>query len=321
VVGWKYLEPVEQDDNEPAYVPAMLLRAIRAACTGDVVIRDVTYCMTHPTHGLRSNNDAAQIAVFAWGAQRAAMSVDRIVRGARAGMSEHQAAALMQYEGDPMSCHMMMSGSQTYVVGLRSPSTRVLQTRDAVTTAVGFRGGLCCRAGVLAATVDASYLDTYVAPYMRTQKAWYEALQVGVSGGDIHAIVMQSLAGAPFTPALNPGHLGSVDEWCHTPIRPGSADPIRSGMLIQSDIIPSQTPAGTALNCEDTVAIADAPLRAAIAAQDPELWNVIQARRDYLRDAIGITLAAEVLPLSLANARYAPGWLQPDVVWVMEINR
>jgi hypothetical protein len=48
---------------------------------------------------------------------------------------------------------------------------------------------------------------------------------------------------------------------------------------------------------------------------------VIQARRDYLRDAIGITLAAEVLPLSLANARYAPGWLQPDVVWVMEINR
>jgi Xaa-Pro aminopeptidase len=321
VVGWKYLEPVEQDDNEPAYVPAMLLRAIRAACTGDVIIRDVTYCMTHPTHGLRSNNDAAQIAVFAWGAQRAAMSVDRIVRGARAGMSEHQAAALMQYEGDPMSCHMMMSGSQTYVVGLRSPSTRVLQIRDAVTTAVGFRGGLCCRAGVLAATVDASYLDTYVAPYMRTQKAWYEALQVGVSGGDIHAIVMQSLAGAPFTPALNPGHLGSVDEWCHTPIRPGSADPIRSGMLIQCDIIPSQTPAGTALNCEDTVAIADAPLRAAIAAQDPELWNVIQARRDYLRDAIGITLAAEVLPLSLANARYAPGWLQPDVVWVMEINR
>ena len=321
VVGWKYLEPVEQDDNEPAYVPAMLLRAIRAACTGDVVIRDVTYCMTHPTHGLRSNNDAAQIAVFAWGAQRAAMSVDRIVRGARAGMSEHQAAALMQYEGDPMSCHMMMSGSQTYVVGLRSPSTRVLQTRDAVTTAVGFRGGLCCRAGVLAATVDASYLDTYVAPYMRTQKAWYEALQVGVSGGDIHAIVMQSLAGAPFTPALNPGHLGSVDEWCHTPIRPGSADPIRSGMLIQCDIIPSQTPAGTALNCEDTVAIADAPLRAAIAAHDPELWNVIQARRDYLRDAIGITLAAEVLPLSMANARYAPGWLQPDVVWVLEINR
>ena len=316
VVGWKYLEPIEQDEPEPAYVPAMLLAAIRKACGGTATIRDVTHCMTHPTHGMRSNNDAAQLVAFAWGAQRAALAVDRIVRGARPGMSEHQAVAQMMYEGDPLSCHLMMSGSQTHVVGLRSPSTRMLQRKDAVTTAVGFRGGLCCRAGVLDATVDASYLDTYVAPYMQTQKAWYEALRVGISGGDVHAIVMQSLAGAPYEPALNPGHLGSVDEWCHTPIRPGSADPIRSGMLIQCDIIPSQTPAGTALNCEDTVAIADAPLRAAIAAQDPELWNVIQARRDYLHDAIGITLAAEVLPLSLANARYAPGWLQPDVVWV-----
>jgi len=24
------------------------------------------------------------------------------------------------------------------------------------------------------------------------------------------------------------------------------------------------------------------------------------------------------LPLSLANARYAPAWLQPDMVWVNE---
>jgi hypothetical protein len=87
-------------------------------------------------------------------------------------------------QGDPLSCHLMMSGSQTHVVGLRSPSTRMLQLKDAVTTAVGFRGGLCCRAGVLAPTVDASYLDTYVASYMQTQKAWYEALRVGISGGD-----------------------------------------------------------------------------------------------------------------------------------------
>ncbi len=316
VVGWKYLEPIEQDEPEPAFVPAMLLAAIRSACRGNAKISDVTHCMTHPTHGLRSNNDAAQIISAAWGAQRAALAIDRIVRAARPGMSEHQAAANMLYEGDPMSCHMMLSGSQTHVVGLRSPSARMLEMNDAITSAVGFRGGLCCRAGVLAATVDASYLDRYVAPYMQTQKAWYEALRVGISGGDVHAIVMQSLASAPFVPALNPGHLGSIDEWCHTPIRPDSADPIRSGMLIQCDIIPSQTPIGTALNCEDTIAIADAPLRAAITAQDPEFWNVIQARRDYLRDAIGINLAPEVLPLSLANARYAPAWLQPDVVWV-----
>jgi hypothetical protein len=62
--------------------------------------------------------------------------------------------------------------------------------------------------------------------------------------------------------------------------------------------------------------LADANLRAELAALDPELWQVIQARRDYMRDALGIQLADEVLPISLANARYAPAWLQPDVVWI-----
>ena len=318
VVGWKYLEPMEQDDDQPAYVPAMLLRAIQTAAGGEAKLRDITHCMSHPVHGLRAHNEAAQIASFAWGAQRAALAVDRIVRGVRPGMSEHQALALMQYEGDPMTCHPMMSGDPTQVLGLRSPSPRLLQMRDAVTTAIGFRGGLCCRAGVLADTVDSSYVTNYVEPYMQTQMLWYESLHLGMSGGEIHRRVMQRLAIAPFKPSLNPGHLGSIDEWSHTPIRPDSDDPIRSGQLIQCDIIPDNTPTGTALNCEDTVAIADATLRAELATLAPDLWQAIKARREYLRTAIGIILPEEVLPLSLANARYAPAWLQPDLVWVKE---
>ena len=318
VVGWKYLEPNEQDDDQPAYVPAMLLSAIKAACGGDCTLRDVTHCMSHPVHGLRSQNDAPQIALFSWGAQRAAVAVDRVVRGTRAGMSEYHAAALMQYEGDPLSCHVMMSGDQEHVLGLRSPSARLLQANDAVTSAVGFRGGLCCRAGVLAGHVAPSYLSDYVDTYMQTQVLWYESLRIGMSGGEIHKRVMQRLANAPFKPSLNPGHLGSIDEWSHTPIRPDSDDPIRSGMLLQCDIIPDTTPVGTALNCEDTVVIADANLRAQLASHSPELWQVIKARRDYMRTALGIVLPEEVLPLSLANARYAPAWLQPDMVWVNE---
>ena len=66
------------------------------------------------------------------------------------------------------------------------------------------------------------------------------------------------------------------------------------------------------------MAIADAPLRAELATLAPDLWQAIKARREYLRTAIGIILPEEVLPLSLANARYAPAWLQPDLVWVKE---
>jgi hypothetical protein len=73
-----------------------------------------------------------------------------------------------------------------------------------------------------------------------------------------------------------------------------------------------------AFNCEDTVVIADANLRAQIASHSPELWQVMKARRDYMRTALGIVLPEEVLPLSFANARYAPAWLQPDMVSVKE---
>ena len=316
VVGWKYLEPEERDDELPAFVPSMVLSAIRAACGGECQLVDVTHCMTHPQHGLRSRNDAAQLAQFAWAAQRSAQAVDRIVRGARPGMSEHQATTFMQYAGDALNCHVMMSGDAHAVVGLRSPSSRLLAHGDAVTTAIGFRGGLCCRAGTLATSVADTVVREYVDVYMRAQLAWYQTLAIGVSGGAMHAVVLEALAGAPFTPSLNPGHLGSIDEWCHTPIRPGSSDCIASGMLIQCDIIPTHTPAGIAINCEDAVAVADASLRATLAHAYPELWAAIEARRTYMREALGIVLAEEVLPLSLANARSAPAWLAPDYVWV-----
>ena len=121
-------------------------------------------------------------------------------------------------------------------------------------------------------------------------------------------------AGATFRPMLNPGHLISYDEWVHSPIERGSEIPLASGMTLQCDIIPTPLPAGTALNCEDTVVLADAALRHEIAARHPELWARIGRTRDLMRDELGLTLRPETLPLSLANAYLPPGWLAPDRV-------
>ena len=87
----------------------------------------------------------------------------------------------------------------------------------------------------------------------------------------------------------------------------------------KTDIFPSNyVKAADIEGREVTVVIADANLRAQLASHSPELWQVIKARRDYMRTALGIVLPEEVLPLSLANGRYAPAWLQPDMVWVNE---
>jgi Xaa-Pro aminopeptidase len=270
----------------------------------------------HPAHGLRHRNSAAQIARFADAAARASSAVLRVVQHARPGMREREAVALMGYQGDPLSCHTMLSvaGGDAPVIGLRSPGDRVLVEGDGITTALGLQGSLCCRAGLLRATPDPSFQTRYVAPYFGALAAWWGSLRIGVTGDELHRTVFASLEGAAFTPALNPGHLISLDEWTHSPVRPGSDERIASGMLLQCDIIPSPMPAGHALNCEDTVAVADAALRAELRATAPELWAQIEARRDFMREALGISLADELLPLSLAPAYLMPFWLAPDLV-------
>lgn len=113
---------------------------------------------------------------------------------------------------------------------------------------------------------------------------------------------------------LNPGHLTADDEWVHTPIRTGSSEPIRSGMLFQCDIIPTPLADGYALNCEDTLVIADAELRATLQLAYPHLWQRVQQRRRFMREALGFTLSEDVLPPSDTGAYLPPFWLQSDLV-------
>ncbi len=320
VVGWKYLIADETHDPfAPAFVPAMLVNALRAVVAANGALTDVTHMLMHPTHGLKSRNSSAQIAAYGWAAEQASTSVLRIVRGARPGMSEREAAGLMGYQGDPFSCHMMMvSGSKADapIVGLRSPTGRTLAHGDGVTSAVGYWGSLCARAGVLLDEPDPSFVNTYVAPYFNAIATWWQTLRIGVTGDEMHHAVMHALDGAVFKPALNPGHLVATDEWTHSPIRPGSTERMAAGMALQCDIIPSPMPAGYALNCEDTVALADAQLRAELRTHHPTLWSQIEARRTFMRDALGISLAEEVLPLSVACAYLPPFWLASDLVCV-----
>lgn len=321
LVGWKYLEPEESDDwAAPAFVPAMLLEAVRRAVGPSGAVSDATAALMHPTGGLRHRNGAAQILRFAEGAARASAGVLRVVRGARPGMSERAAAALYGYQGDPLTCHLMLSaaGPGEALVGLRSPGDRPIAEGDGITTAIGLWGSLCCRAGLLRSSPDQAFFARYVRPYFAALAAWWGTLRIGVSGDELRRAVYAALDGAPFRPALNPGHLIGHDEWTHSPIRPGSAEPIASGMLLQCDIIPTPLPAGAALNCEDTVAVADAALRAEIRAAAPELWAEIVARREFMREALGIALAEDLLPLSVAPAYLMPFWLSPELVCVAE---
>ena len=317
VVGWKYFEPDEQSSSTvPIAAPAFVVDAIRDLLGAGEVL-DATEVVMNPRDGLRSVSTADQIALFEWAASRASRAVLSIVRAAEPGVSERTAVTAMEYGGDPLSAHVMFASGPEVAVGLRSPTDRRLELGDAATTAVGFWGGLSCRAGLIDEARPelhghaADYLQRLAIPYWQAIVGWYEAVALGATGGEIDRRVRELLENEDFGPALNPGHLTHLDEWVHTPIRPGSTEPVRSGMCFQCDIIPDRARPGWAANCEDTLAVADADLRADIRERHPELWSRIETRRAFVRETLGIAIADEILPLSAAPAYFEPFWLSP----------
>lgn len=314
LVGWKYLEPFETaTPSAPSFVPAFIVDTLweLVGTAGRVV--DGTVLMMHPEQGLRAINSAAQVAVFEWAARNASAAVFNVLRGVRPGMSEMQAMRLSLYAGMPQSMHPIFASGKRNVIGLGSATRRVLEYGDSVSTAIGYWGSLVCRAGMLLGEVDQGYFQQAVAPYFGAVVSWYRALRVGAAGGEVYQAAAQAFEGSGLRSALNPGHLTSYDEWLHSPIRPNSAEKIRSGMVFQADIIPTPLPEGWGLNCEDTVAVADEDLRAEIRSDHPQMWTRICARREAVA-ALGIELDPSILPLTDATAYLPPFWLLPTLV-------
>ncbi len=103
-----------------------------------------------------------------------------------------------------------------------------------------------------------------------------------------------------------------MDEWLHSPIYQNSTEQLKSGMALQVDVIPATGTRYYTSNIEDGIALADEALREAFAAQYPEAWGRIQARRAFMHDALGITLKPEVLPFSNIPAYLPPYVLAPQ---------
>ena len=316
LVGWKYFEPDEQEEPNPGFfVPHAFVALIAAIAGGTDALRDVTRVLMHPATGLRAIVDADQIALNEWGAARASQAVRRIVEAVRLGATELEAAGAMGYAGEVLTAHVMLAtgDSGRDVIGLRSPGGRVVKAGDGIAAAVGYWGGLSARAGLIAEH-DAAFLKTATA-YFEGLSAWYDAADIGVTGGAIFDAATAALARGGLRSALNPGHLTGHDEWIHTPVRPGSTERIVSGMPFQVDVIPTPLPRGWALNCEDGIVFADETLRSELRDRHPAAFERIEARRRFVRNEIGVSIRNSILPLSSTPLCLPPFWLAPQ--WLL----
>ena len=103
----------------------------------------------------------------------------------------------------------------------------------------------------------------------------------------------------------------------NSPISPGSAVELRSGMAFQVDVIPATGTDYFTTNIEDGIALADEALRNDMAARFPDAWARIEARRQFMAEALGIELHPDVLPFSNIPAYLPPFLLRPDRAMTM----
>jgi Xaa-Pro aminopeptidase len=307
VVGWKTYARPEMTD-----APAWLVDELRAAVGGTGAVENATELLIDAADGLRVVNEVEQLAAMEWAACQTSDGVRRLIHGLRPGLTEREAVRLLEWNGMPLSCHLMLTAGPRATFGLLSPGDRVIERGDRFTVAFGIWGALNCRAGFVVEGATElpeeirDYVDRLVGPYFAAIADWYRALRVGVTGGELHDVVMRRLGDPFFGIFLNPGHQIHLDEWVSSPIFDGSAIELRSGMAFQVDVIPATGTDWFTTNIEDGVALADAALREAFARAYPDAWGRIEARRAFMRDRLGIDLHPDVLPFS-----NIPAWLPP----------
>lgn len=318
VVGWKtYATPVMSDG------PAYLVDELRRMVGTSGAIENATDLFIDATDGLRVINEVEQLAAFEWASCQTSQGMLRLIGGLEPGMTEREAVRLLEWNGWPLSCHLMLTAGPRASFGLLSPGDRPIQRGDPFTTAFGIWGALTCRAGFVVESADElsepirDYVDRLVAPYFAAIAEWYAAIRIGQTGGVLHEIVTRHLGDPFFGIFLNPGHQLHLDEWVNSPIWPGSTIELRSGMAFQVDVIPATGTEYFTTNIEDGIALADASLRATLADRYPGAWDRIERRRQFMADELGIELHADVLPLSNLAATLPPFLLRPDLAMTM----
>ena len=319
IAGWKSFDQRESSEPEHSLeIPSFIVEVLADIVGDRQKLYNANELFMDPADGLRAVNDVDQLAYFEFAATHTSQAIRNLIFGVEPGLSEFDAVALMQLTGMPQSCHLMFSSGERAGLGLAGPSLRRLAVGDPTFLAYGIWGALNARGGWLAR--DASdlpaevrdYVDKLVAPYYGAIVAWYEALGIGIAGGELHEIIASQLGDPFFGIGLNPGHLIHLDEWLHSPIYAHSEIPLRSGMAIQVDVIPATHSPYHTTNIEDGIALADEALRRAFWQKYPAAWNRIQQRRAYMRNTLGIKLMPEVLPFSNMPAYLPPYWLAPQ---------
>lgn len=315
LVGWKMFTTAGSDNAKLFDLPWFIVEAIKQSTHADLV--NAAHLFIRGDKGVRTVNNANEIAHYEYGANLASRCMLAALDAVEPGVREVDLGALLAAEGQAPSVVTIAAAGQRFEKANLYPSWKKVERGQPLSMTTGFKGGLSSRTGFVIAEESElpenqrDYLDRVVKPYFGAVATWLEKIKVGMPGGELYDLVERVLPKAQYGWHLNPGHLSADEEWMSSPVYSGSSETLKSGMVMQIDIIPS-VPGYTGTSAEESIALADTTLRQQIAQAYPALWARIEARRAYIRETLNIALSDDVLPLSNAVGYLRPFMLAKD---------
>lgn len=291
VVGWKMFTSGQVDNKQLFDLPWFIVNAIKNSLSAGAVSENAAH--------LASN------------------CILNAMNAVEPGMSEAALGAYLTAEGQYNTVVTIAASGQRFEKANLYPTHKPLQRGQPLSMTTGFKGGLSSRTGFVIASeselpdTQKDYLERVAKPYFAGVVTWLENIRIGMKGGEMYSLMESILPKEKYGWHLNPGHLSADEEWMSSPIYKHSMQTLKSGMILQIDIIPS-VPGYTGTSAEESVALADFALQDEIKCAYPELWARIETRKRYLKDVLKIELSADVIPLSSAVAYLRPFFLAKD---------
>lgn len=316
-VGWKIFTSKLEENKQLLDIPTFVMDAIRQI-NPNGEIENATEIFQDAEKGVRIYKNANEIAHYEYGAGLASAKVLEAMNKIALGKTEMEIAGHLMAGGQPTTVTTICATGDRFTNAVVFPRHKKISLGDRFSLTFGLRGGLTSRSAYIAfdkedlPLAERDYMEKVAIPYYRALIAWLEMMEIGIKGDEIYQAIEEILPKDKFFWELNPGHYTDDDEWSSSPIYPKSKVELRSGMLLQLDIIP-KVPGYGGVSAEDGIAIGDSVLRRELQEQYPETWGRIQNRRNYISKVLGIQLKDEILPMSDILGYYRPlllnkGW-------------
>lgn len=322
IVAWKMFTK-RVNAKQLFDIPYFIMAAIKVVISKEAIVENACDLFIHGSYGVRTRNNANEIAHYEYGANLASTSMLNAMNTVAVGVKESELGAYLNSEGQTNNVVTIATAGERFKYANLYPTHKQLALGENLSLTTSYKGGLSSRSGFVIENESQlpigqkDYLDQMVKPYFQAVVTWLTEEKIGITGDTLYHQIETIFPKEKYGWHLNPGHLVSDEEWMSSPVYNGSEELLQSGMIFQIDIIPSVS-GYNGTSAEECVAIADPELQQTIQAEYPELWERILTRKAYIKDKLNIEIHPQILPLSNTVGYLRPFFLAKGKALVVE---